>query len=536
MSEEYKYVWESRRGVYRVVIDRPVYSRETKKTTHHYETVGKASEKGGPIEFGPRYKAIQKVQSQNGNLSAKSVELCGEKLVLEKASAETGLGKALSKAFGKEMADRIFGLACYLVCTGDALSNASLWQEERGMKTLDAPRVSELLPKLSEESCSAFFRSWTADHVRNRTLCYDITSVSTYARDMSMAEFGYNRDHERWLRQINLAMLTDKDSHMPLAFRIVNGSLGDVQTLKDTVRELSMYGATPYGMVMDRGFWSSEKLQMLTDAGIRYMIPVPNSVGWARKLIARMKNDVFSNPAHTDDDGTATYGCTVSDPTDAGRRIWAHVFYSPSMETEQKQRFVDRYMAYRKELQDNEPNEKHQSFYDEYFTVSTRGRGGRRHVVEKTPLSDILREKDFGYWVLYTDMEKDAFKALADYRDRNFIEAGFDDLKGSTDAKRLRVHHDRSVHGRIFLQFCAQILRTQIRSEISGFDQETRKYASNPDSLLSRVRMYSKVSYTGRYRSQYTVMTKGQRLIFKALKIHEEAADTDENRTEELLS
>lgn len=143
-----------------------------------------------------------------------------------------------------------------------------------------------------------------------------------------MAEFGYNRDHERWLRQINLAMLTDKDSHMPLAFRIVNGSLGDVQTLKDTVRELSMYGATPYGMVMDRGFWSSEKLQMLTDAGIRYIIPVPNSVGWARKLIARMKNDVFSNPAHTDDDGTATYGCTVSDPTDAGRRIWAHVFYS----------------------------------------------------------------------------------------------------------------------------------------------------------------------------------------------------------------
>ena len=41
---------------------------------------------------------------------------------------------------------------------------------------------------------------------------------------------------------------------------------------------------------------------------------------------------------------------------------------------------------------------------------------------------------------------------------------------------------------------------------------------------------------TGRYRNQYTVMDMGQRLIFKALKIHEEAADTDENRTEELLS
>lgn len=34
----------------------------------------------------------------------------------------------------------IFDLACYLICTGDALSNSSAWQEERGPKVLDAPR------------------------------------------------------------------------------------------------------------------------------------------------------------------------------------------------------------------------------------------------------------------------------------------------------------------------------------------------------------------------------------------------------------
>ena len=133
-------------------------------------------------------------------------------------------------------------------------------------------------------------------------------------------------------------------------------------------------------------------------------------------------------------------------------------------------------------------------------------------------------------------MEKDAFTALEDYRDRNFIEAGFDDLKGSTDAKRLKVHYDKSVYGRIFIQFCAQILRTQLRAGISGFDQETRKYAASPYALLRRVRMYSKVSYTGRYKSQFTVKTKGQRLIFNALGITEEDLDSDDGKTEELLS
>lgn len=535
MNTEYKYVWESRRGIYRVVIDTPVYSKETKRTTHHYETVGKAYEKGGPIEFGLKYKAVQKAQSEA--ISAKSVRLAGEKLVLDKVSSSVGLRKVLVRSFGKDRAQMISDLACYLICTGDALSNSSTWQEERGLKPLDAPRISELLPQLSEENCSVFFRNWTALHARNKTLCYDITSVSTYAKDMAMAEFGYNRDHEKWLRQINLAMLTDKESHIPLAFRVVNGSLGDVQTLKDTIRDLAMYGATPYGMVMDRGFWSVEKLQMLTDAGIKYMIPVPNSVSWAKKLIVKFRSEVFSSDPHKEDDGTYTYGCTVYDPLKTGRRIWAHVFYSPTMEAEHKQRFVEKYMTCRKELQDGTPDERHQNFYDEYFTISTRGRGGKPHVQEKTPLADVLREMNPGYWVLYTDLEKDAFTALGDYRDRNFIEAGFDDLKGSTDAKRLRVHYDKSVYGRIFIQFCAQILRTQLRAGISGFSQETRKYASSPDTLLRRVRMYSQVSYTGRYKSQYTVMTKGQRLIFKALGISAEDPDSDgEQQTEDLFA
>ena len=44
------------------------------------------------------------------------------------------------------------------------------------------------------------------------------------------------------------------------------------------------------------------------------------------------------------------------------------------------------------------------------------------------------------------------------------------------------------------------------------------------------------VSYTGRYKSQYTVMTKGQRLIFKALGISAEDPDSDDGQTEDLFS
>ena len=132
-------------------------------------------------------------------------------------------------------------------------------------------------------------------------------------------------------------------------------------------------------------------------------------------------------------------------------------------------------------------------------------------------------------------MEKNGVKALPMYKERTCIEAGFDDFKGATDMKRLRNHKTKSVYGRIFIQFCAQILRTELRNDIRSFDAETKKYASAPDALLKRVKSYSKVKFSGKYKSQYSAPTKGQRLIFKALEI--DVADADDGSgTEENLS
>ena len=137
-------------------------------------------------------------------------------------------------------------------------------------------------------------------------------------------------------------------------------------------------------------------------------------------------------------------------------------------------------------------------------------------------------------------MEKDGIKALRIYKERSFIESGFDDLKGATDMKRLRIHKTESVYGRLFIQFCAQILRTVLRNKIAAFDAETRKYSSSPDALLKRVKSYSKVSFSGKYKSQYSALTKGQRLIFKGLGIdfqdsspgEGEATETEQNLSE----
>lgn len=528
---DYKYVYEKSRKLYRVVLDHPTYNKETKKTTHHYETVGKAKEKGGEIEFGSKYAAIHNIEEKKSEMvpAVKQVIPSGEVLVLKDASEEVGLYKTLVTAFGKEKAEKIEALVFFLLCTGDAMMDAEEWCSVRNLKSLSSPRISELLPALCDTACSSFFSAWVKEKAKDKSVCYDITSVSTYSTDMDIAEYGYNRDHEKWLKQINLAMVTDKESHIPLAFRPLNGSLSDSQTLIDTVREFEGYGAKPYGFVMDRGFWKQTFLDMLHEKGVKFTLPVPSSVGWATKLIKEHKNDVFSS-YYEDDEGNTTFCYTVYDPQKEGRQVWAHIYYSPAIETAKKEKFVKEYMARKKELEEDKPNEKYRAFYDEYFTVSKKGRGGKIHVTDKKPLNEILDEKIFGYWVLYTDMEKDGIKALIMYRERPFIEAGFDDLKGATDMKRLRTHKSESIYGRLFIQFCAQVLRTELRNKIRSFDAETKKYASSPDALLKRVKSYSKVKFTGKYKPQYSAPTKGQRLIFKGLGIdfQDSANDGDE--------
>ena len=99
MKEEYKYVWEKSRNLYRVVIDNPTYDKETQKTTHHYVTVGKALAKDGPIEFGAKYLLNHKgevAQPEQEVPAAKQTVLCGEKIVLDEAAKRTGLKRMLS--------------------------------------------------------------------------------------------------------------------------------------------------------------------------------------------------------------------------------------------------------------------------------------------------------------------------------------------------------------------------------------------------------------------------------------------------------
>ena len=65
------------------------------------------------------------------------------------------------------------------------------------------------------------------------------------------------------------------------------------------------------------------------------------------------------------------------------------------------------------------------------------------------------KKNRIGWFVLATNDIKDKVKALEIYRSKDAVEKNFDDLKNDLDMKRLRIHTQATMDGRIFIQFIA---------------------------------------------------------------------------------
>jgi len=67
---------------------------------------------------------------------------------------------------------------------------------------------------------------------------------------------------------------------------------------------------------------------------------------------------------------------------------------------------------------------------------------------------------------LPTNDIKDPVETLRVYRDKDYVEKCFDDLKNQLDIKRLRIHTSSTLDGRLFVQFIASIYMSALRKKM----------------------------------------------------------------------
>ena len=344
---------------------------------------------------------------------------------------------------------------------------AMSWKESNKVPftgSLISQRISELLQRITSTLQQEFFRIWISCNQQDAYYAMDITSLSSYSEFIEFVRRGYNRDGDD-LAQINLLMVTGEQSHMPLYYRILPGSVKDVRTLQESLANMSYIEAGSLHYVMDKGFYSELNVDALYAAHKKFMVGVPFTAGFAVDLVEKYRDAIRSHKNYcmvgTDD----LYAVTELMSWD-GHRFYAHIYYDSYKAAVDEKKFDHTLHCCYEELLSGKRSKDHTNFYERFFIVRETPVRGIKVEFNEAAIAEHKHNR-IGWFVLAGNDIRDKSKALEAYRAKDAVEKCFDDLKNDLDLKRIRMHTKETMDGRIFIQFIALLITTRLKQAMS---------------------------------------------------------------------
>ena len=332
---------------------------------------------GELVSSGPRKNNV--AVSSDQSKSTVTSGIAGPYLLLEQISKELKPDHLINKCFGED-ARLIQSPVYFLVQKGLALSRVESWSIASLHPFSDYisnQSVSELLQRIREDVRQRFFALWLNQISDRDYLCYDITSISSYARNNEYIHWGYNRDGES-LEQINMAMLFGQNHKYPVYYRRLPGNISDVTTLRTTLRSLNFLEFSSMHLVLDRGFYSKGNVDELYKGKHKFTIAVPTGRKWVEQIfdehyefIASPRNYLMTNK------NEALYACTkLYKWGPRNHRLYVHVYCNAEHAASHYDAFTRKLMTLKAELQSGKPMKDHEKLYERCFILKQTPKRG----------------------------------------------------------------------------------------------------------------------------------------------------------------
>ncbi len=417
----------------------------------------------------------------------------------------------------------ILALAMYEISEGSPSYLFPYWLDEQNLpevKRIESSVISELYETLGrdQKGRDKFMTEWIKRQSPIEGVYYDITSVSSYSTKIDFVEWGYNRDGER-LPQINMGVVCDMKSGLPIYYKTHPGSIVDVTTLKNCLKYLQAYSLKNITMILDRGFFSSANivLMSLKENQMQFIQPLSFSLKKVKELIMKHKKKLS--------DTSTAFMCnqeilhhmqdkiTFEDTT-----CNAHIYYNEKAELEQRHKFLAELLEVEKTfvkcknkkefdvLIESNFSEKYQGYFKWIPSVKSIGK-------DIPKIDNHLA--NLGYFVIATNQKTDKTTILEYYRNRDKIEKIFDVMKNEMDGSRLRVHSGYNADGKLFVKFISLIIYMSITTKMKNaklFDKFSLKEMLNE---LKKI----KITRIENFDPIISELTRKSKKIFSALKM-----------------
>ncbi len=247
---------------------------------------------------------------------------------------------------------------------------------------------------------------------QSNQLVYDLSSVFTRSMSISQAEKGYNKDHLH-VPQINLALLCSSDSGLPAMIRSIPGSVRDIATLHNSIKEIDAKGKT---LILDRGFFSDGIMEFLDGMDMSYILPT------------RRNSRYYENRIHLNE----------------------HFTYHKRLIRCGKKRF-DNYFLYLFDDQDLK--------LEEQKTLYKKLDEGN---IDKKQLHNKM--KHAGQILIISNLADEKYEIFELFKKRETVEKMFDTYKTVLEADKLYLQSDESVFGHVFISFISLYIHCTIEN------------------------------------------------------------------------
>ena len=400
----------------------------------------------------------------------------GATYLLDAIGHKLGLSEDLKTCF-PDSHKQLLSLAYYLILEDkNPLSRFEKWasiHKHPYGKDIPSQRSSELFAEITEENMRQFFRLQGNRRMEQEYWAYDITSISSFSETLRQVQYGYNKEDDR-LPQINLALIFGEQSKLPFYYRKLAGNIPDVKTLRGLLADLDVVGFHKVKLVMDNGFFSEDNINALMEEHLKFLISAKTSLSFIRGELNKVYDDFrtfeYYNEEHE------LYAITVpgewtytqrrpykKDVLKEKRRVYIHLYYNIDRAAEDQKNFDRRLIGLRQELLFGKRVPEHEKLYKKYFITTASSRGSKVAVNEEAVKH---AKRYYGFFALLSNEKTDAITALELYRNKDLAEKAFGDLKERLNLRRALVSSEKSLDGKLFVEFVALIYLSYLKKQI----------------------------------------------------------------------
>lgn len=398
----------------------------------------------------------------------------GATYLLDVIGKKLGLVSDLKQCFPHSYR-QIISLAYYLILEADSpLSRFAKWsalhQHPCG-QDIPSQRSSELFASITEGDRYRFFQLQGERRCEKEYWAYDVTSVSSYSECLKQIRYGMNKERDH-LAQLNLALVFGQQSSLPFYYRKLPGNVTDVKTVRNMLADIAFLNLKKVHLVMDRGFYSAENINELYKEHHKFLIGAKLSLRFVKEQLDRARNSLREWKNYSENHEVFATCVPIKweytqerpnkgDTIRAERRMYLHLYFNGERAAEDEQRQARRLLTMQKQLQTGERKPENLKLYNKFFeTHETPARG--LTVTARQEAIDEAR-KNYGYFALVSNEMKDPIEALDIYRNKDLVEKAFGNLKERLSMRRLLVSSERSLDGKLFVQFVALIYLSYIK-------------------------------------------------------------------------